>query len=470
MSRITKDSNSDPNHSLKENSIENRKYSKDSFDRFGDDLCEDILSYFPLNDKFKYECVSKQWKRSVYQRVKYWTISFKTEPLEEYSSIFIPGFASFLRKFPNIREVYISPNTYFESHPELNTIILELIAKYCQNLKTINNLSIGWSHNSAKTFISTIEHKLEIICLNNSLKNFETLNGQRFPNLRKLFIYLPDLDNSLHFDGSDESSFSFIQLTDLIIICRTIEEQLLSTIIRSNKRLKYLCLGQTSLNEISTSEHLLNDLSELEELKTLMIVWLDFNLKSMTILKEFEIIGQKCEKLERLGLALRLPTLYSGQRCLTIIEYFPNLVTLELYSVENYDPSFVISCQSLFNCSNLRHLWLNLKEMDDSFFEDIHLYSPKLRLLSICNFRVNEIFIEYIEKLPELQKLVIENSNLSEQQFNLAIFYKLFISCARLKKVSLRCVKDLHTLYRNYFGGIAQFGSSQTWFIFDTLI
>ena len=36
-----------------------RMYSKDSFDRFGDDLCEEVLSYLTFEDKFRFECVAK---------------------------------------------------------------------------------------------------------------------------------------------------------------------------------------------------------------------------------------------------------------------------------------------------------------------------------------------------------------------------------------------------------------------------
>ncbi len=44
-----------------------RKYSKDSFDRFGDDLCQLLLSYLTINDKIKFECISKQWQTLVFK-------------------------------------------------------------------------------------------------------------------------------------------------------------------------------------------------------------------------------------------------------------------------------------------------------------------------------------------------------------------------------------------------------------------
>ena len=43
-------------------------YAKDSFDRFGDDLTELILSYMRFKDKIRLECVSKQWRRLIYNK------------------------------------------------------------------------------------------------------------------------------------------------------------------------------------------------------------------------------------------------------------------------------------------------------------------------------------------------------------------------------------------------------------------
>src|SRR5260370_21992883 len=54
-----------------ENSVSKRvKYDRESFDRFGDDLCGLLLSYLGHNEKLRYECVSKQWQRVIYLREK----------------------------------------------------------------------------------------------------------------------------------------------------------------------------------------------------------------------------------------------------------------------------------------------------------------------------------------------------------------------------------------------------------------
>ncbi len=49
---------------------------KDSFNRFGDDLTELLLSYLSLKQKFSFECVCKQWKGLIYNR-QLFTNAFK---------------------------------------------------------------------------------------------------------------------------------------------------------------------------------------------------------------------------------------------------------------------------------------------------------------------------------------------------------------------------------------------------------
>src|SRR5690348_7145073 len=50
--------------------IESVVQKKNSFDRFGDDLTELILSYLSFEDKFRFECVSKRFKRLIFNKQK----------------------------------------------------------------------------------------------------------------------------------------------------------------------------------------------------------------------------------------------------------------------------------------------------------------------------------------------------------------------------------------------------------------
>ena len=60
-------------------SIRDEKYSSDSFERFGDDLCELLLSYLSVKQKKRFECVSKQWQRLVFNKQQKLIIKFSYE-------------------------------------------------------------------------------------------------------------------------------------------------------------------------------------------------------------------------------------------------------------------------------------------------------------------------------------------------------------------------------------------------------
>ena len=57
-----------------------RKYSSDSFQRFGDHLCELLLSYLSVKQKKRFECVSKQWQRFVVKKEQ--KLSVKSDRFE----------------------------------------------------------------------------------------------------------------------------------------------------------------------------------------------------------------------------------------------------------------------------------------------------------------------------------------------------------------------------------------------------
>ncbi len=48
---------------------QNDTYERKSFDRFGDDFCELILSYLKIDDKIRLQFVNNQWRRCIFNRV-----------------------------------------------------------------------------------------------------------------------------------------------------------------------------------------------------------------------------------------------------------------------------------------------------------------------------------------------------------------------------------------------------------------
>jgi hypothetical protein len=61
-------------------------FISNSFDRFGDDLCELLLSYLPISDKINFECVSKQWNRLIFNKLQNITIINKLYVNHQISS------------------------------------------------------------------------------------------------------------------------------------------------------------------------------------------------------------------------------------------------------------------------------------------------------------------------------------------------------------------------------------------------
>src|SRR5882757_503052 len=103
-------------------------YSRDSFHRFGDDLCEEVLSYLTFEDKFRFECVAKQWKRSLFR--KQYDLVVKQNQLFESNIRIkrIETFEAILKKCTEINSIYFI-FTYFAKDEQM----LESIVNYCNN-------------------------------------------------------------------------------------------------------------------------------------------------------------------------------------------------------------------------------------------------------------------------------------------------------------------------------------------------
>ena len=445
---------------------------KESFERFYEYLCEDIFEDFPTEDCVKYEGVSKLWKRTIYRNINKFVI--RDNKIVSMKRLFtvrqlrkrMPALTQLLAKCPKITHFYIEPRFDFNSYPKLNPIIVELIVKFCPNLKSIDNSSVGLRHISAKPFIQSIGHKLESICLCDSIQNFEELSGQRFPKLERLRISYSSYPPSrfvTQIDSSFESSFSITRLTHLKVCYPIFGDNFLQTIIRSNKGLKYIYLWidlftKDIRRSKATSEDLLTDLSTLEELKSLRIC-LGFDFESKTILEKFKSIGQKCHKLETF--------VFDGEYCNQeycgdipyFIEYFPNLVTLELYHMQGYN--WFTSCKVLANCQLLRYLKLEIDLC--SSFKDIDTYLPNLRLLSINVYYLNERLIDSIGKLVHLQRMIlgIYYDQNCRQLFEPTLPLKLFDKNPRLKSFELNLKRDycedieaILSIERTYSGAV----------------
>ncbi|CAG2166139.1 unnamed protein product [Oppiella nova] len=104
-------------------------YPKDSFERFGDDLCQLILSYLSFKECFQFECLSKQWQRLVFKNVDSLILSDKQ--LLKLPVRFRRLLSSVVRKCANITSIDIEINSeatervfkvFMNSYKNLNVI------------------------------------------------------------------------------------------------------------------------------------------------------------------------------------------------------------------------------------------------------------------------------------------------------------------------------------------------------------
>jgi hypothetical protein len=116
---------------------------RDSFsDRICDDLCEVLLSYLSFEDKIRFECVSKQWRKLIFN--KQYIIKIYRYPIQK-KNIFkalwnerhefnVKAFESVLKKCKFVNDINFWNN---DNNDITYEIILKLIIKYCYYLKSI---------------------------------------------------------------------------------------------------------------------------------------------------------------------------------------------------------------------------------------------------------------------------------------------------------------------------------------------
>ena len=136
-----------------------RQYSRDSFDRFGDDLTELILSFMTFEDKIRLEYVAKQWQRLIFNKQFAIAIPRDYEEITKDSLIGLyngskirrKALKSVLKKCRYIRTVHLYSSV---DSPQ----VLSLIGQYCPNIK-----SLYYRDNNGKCldFFRMYGHKLE---------------------------------------------------------------------------------------------------------------------------------------------------------------------------------------------------------------------------------------------------------------------------------------------------------------------
>ncbi|CAG2109646.1 unnamed protein product [Medioppia subpectinata] len=340
-----------------DNKQQSKIYAKDSMDRFGDDLCALIVSYLTFEDRFRYECVSKQFRRTVFGSVVDINLNVKPikrednskTPLIDFRGVgdtdqyILELFPTIQHKFPKLREIYCN----FTSNSD----------RWVQQLSPLVT-RVG-DISPAKKQSLTHCHRLSNLSVNSLSDVFDNTSGQLLAkNLHSFKIK--------RCDGSER----------------------LARFVAGNQSLKFvdiLCENPNHLTEMC------GHLSRLPHLRKLTLGSVLMTGQTPMFHHSLRTIGVNCKQLKRLSLALVSKT------------------------------SHLKSMNELKHYRRLTRLMIALKPLDSTLLSNYGQHLPPLQWLTILTDTITRECLSHISRLPALQTLVIhcnQDIDLSDNDFN----------------------------------------------------
>ena len=409
------------------NNAYNRVYERDSMERFGDDLTEEVLSYLWLRDKVVFEYVCKQWQRLIFsQQTELHIKSVWGPPNRDFDPknslhyLFVyknfenmfdrKVFKTVLKKCPNISRLYLS-----ERYNDVTDISLSLMTKHCRRVtKLVINtdcdedclISFATKHGQwleEFTFRPQTEYSSEF------LKEFL----QMCPNLYKIDIsFCPDISPIIESD-----SLKKIKVIKKIWI-GTNESDILEPLVRKyEKTLKELSIG---VSEVSSDDlkTLFAHISCFKSLESLRIQY-SSDTTTQSIDDYLQSLAKKCTQLKKLKFDFNFS---ESNRLFFALSEFRSIETLVLKLMLSFNtPTLEGSVECLKNYNRLKHLSINYDELTLDFFANIQTSLPNIRYLHIESHRFVgqsvKPFIESLQSMKFIEKVIIGRSIFDSKQF-----------------------------------------------------
>lgn len=389
---------------------------KYSISRFYDDLVEDIFQFLKFDEKLIYECVCKQWKKSIYVRQtvlaingnydknynKFNTlnkllIKTKVENLiNRLNIINKTGFKSILKKCQFIKKLVIIGC-------ECDNEVLEIIANNCQFLEDI---------------------ECEMLSVNeNSLLNFGRKCGQKLKKLRFIYFtidysvmkkfleFCPNLEEvncDIFAAIVDERNCFLPKLRNVRFRVRAEDQNNFVTFAEKFSKHKTLeslrIYGENKCYEMAFKQ-----ISRIDSIG-LLAIDLCNAINCDLLLPNFLLIAINCKNIEVLEIS---SWNFISVNFFKSLSNFFKLNKLIINSRIKFDNNLTIS--ELKTCENLSHLVMNGIKINEIFFTDIDLYLPNLKFVKLTLLSksiVTDYLLLSLAKLKNLVKFSLSfNSN-----------------------------------------------------------
>ncbi|CAG2104855.1 unnamed protein product [Medioppia subpectinata] len=418
-----------------DNTQQTQNYAKDSLDRFGDDMCGLILSYLSLEDMFCFECVSKQFRRTVFGSVVDITFSDRImQSLLNDQRIDIQLLATIVTKCANIETIDCRRITsrYEEHIPE----VLNIFRDNCRHLREIycnvwpnseQTMSSGqWS--PLVTQIGAIYSLPD----RQWLIPYHRLSHLRINSLEDIF------DTTLQLFATNLRTFELKTHSSR-------DRHRLSAFVAQNECLKSLAVNCFRFDFLFPDylPEICGHLSRLTQLRELS---LGFDIRNLndSLNNSLRTIGVNCKQLKRLSLQLSPIDPKSPLKIsLDLLKVYHTLKRLRLEVYAAIDDQLL---DPLRHCKRLTHLELYISEMTANVLKDLHQYCPRLQYLFIRDFNsiIDTECLSHISRLPALQTLVIY-CNASTHHSDNDFSHLLTKSLQRTRSPLPECINGKHT-------------------------
>ena len=412
-------------------------YRRDSFfDRFCDDLCEDILQYLPLKHKLRLECVSEQFQRTIFQR--HYKLDIRISLKHKDQSFH--SFKALLKKCPNITSIDLkgdNRNVHNYNRNKFNDVF-QLIIENCNNLNEINVLNdISLNYSNFKEFHRKFGPKIKYLSY---FREFIDLS--RFPNIEKIRMGF-GLGHSIILE------IKLTKLKELDIVFNPGQEHLLQIFIDNFRTLTHLSVYFNSDDENAIYKSMKN-ISNLKHL-----IHLNFRVNFVIYTRpryNNRICGllismaNKCLNLKSIEFNYYTYDKNSDIKHLfSQLKAFPALKRLNLwlyFCKNNIDVNQLFSFELFKGLSNITHLKLCFgctQTLKDSILTDIDINLPNLQYLEII-----DVFYTTPKGVTQLAKILSRLSRLETlklyftSKVNLKpIENKIIQKCRKIKKIMI---------------------------------
>ena len=423
-----------------------RVYSKDSFDRFGDDFCELILSYLRLFDKINFECISKQFCRSVYEKqfrlIVNKTVFQRLLRTDRKGKTFtdVNRFERLVKKLCNVRVIDVEYSQLWCDFAKFLQI-QELTEKHCEHLKEINihfiNVTDDQVNQVLKKFGSKIT-KIEFAFNDNMglYSNFSMINMHYCTNLKELNVIL-----LRHiFIGKNKCISKNLKSINFVYLDQ--DHELLSQIIElHHDSLDSIdvCLIDNSLVAI---DRFFTQIRKVKKLKKLHVTFIDD--MDTSIADNLRRLSESCALITDLSIYLNAFIIDHNLEIYTSIKHFQNLnkLNLSLYSKLEQHTFFHCRSEELKKCKHLTHLTIDTDidgTMNDHFLDDMDRYLPNLRYICLTMSDISDQAFDSLMKLKHLVKLDL-TARTPKQMMDCHI-YDLISNCHSLKEINLKNIE-----------------------------